>query len=194
MSRVSGMTLLAALALPVLALPAMVQAAPVAYTIESGHTYPSFETPHMGISWWRGKFNHTTGKVMLDREARSGSVEIVVDIGSVDFGHDGMNQRALSDQFFNAMKWPSATYQGTLRFSGDTPSSVEGTLTMMGVTRPLTLTINSFKCITNPMRGKEVCGADAEGSFDRSSFGMTRDTDNGGGAVKLRIQVEAGRD
>lgn len=167
-------------------------AAPENYTIQPGHTYPSFESPHMGISLWRGKFNRTEGKVVLDRAAKTGSVDISVDISSIDFGHDRMNEVAVGEEFLNAMKFPKATYTGTIKFTGDQPSSVDGQLTLLGVTRPLSLKINSFKCIT--FRDKEQCGADAEADFDRTTFGVTRDANNGGGATKLRIQVEARKD
>lgn len=167
-------------------------AAPESYTIQPGHTYPSFEAPHMGISMWRGKFNRTEGKVTLDRAAKTGTVDIVVDITSIDFGHDKMNERAVSDMYFSADKFPKATYTGKIVFTGDTPSSVDGQLTLLGVSKPLRLKINSFKCINR--NGGEMCGADAEADFDRSIFGMTRDTDDGGGATKLRIQVEARKD
>lgn len=167
-------------------------AQPESYTIQPGHTYPSFEAPHQGISLWRGKFNRSEGKVVLDRAARTGTVDIVVDITSIDFGHDKMNERALSDMYFSADKFPKATYTGKINFTGDTPSSVDGQLTLLGVSKDLRLKIHSFKCINR--NGSEMCGADAEADFDRSIFGMTRDTDNGGGATKLRIQVEARKD
>lgn len=167
-------------------------AQPESYTIQPGHTYPSFEAPHQGISIWRGKFNHTEGKVTLDRAAKTGTVNIVVDIASIDFGHDKMNERAVSDMYFSADKFPKTTYTGKINFTGDTPSSVDGQLTLLGVTKPLRLKINSFKCINR--NGGEMCGADAEADFDRSIFGMTRDTEDGGGATKLRIQVEARKD
>lgn len=174
--------------------PLVASAAPAAYTIQPGHTYPSFEAPHMGISWWRGKFNRTEGKVMLDKEKKTGNVDIVVDVSSVDFGHDKMNEVALGDQFFDVKKYPRATYTGAIVFKGDTPDHVDGQFTLHGVTKPLALKLNSFKCIVNPMLKKEVCGADAEADFNRVDYGMTRDADGEGGKVKLRIQVEARRD
>lgn len=171
-------------------------AAPVSYTIQPGHTYPSFETPHMGISWWRGKFNHSEGKVTLDPQAKTGTVDITIDIASVDFGHDRMNEVAKDASFFNVAKFPTAHYVGKIVYEGDTPARVDGQLTLLGVTKSVPLKILSFKCIKSRLpNGGDVCGADAEGQFDRAvDFGMTRDSDDGDGAVKLRIQVEARRD
>jgi len=183
--------LLAAIAIFSLA-ASSAQAEPQSYTIEPGHTYPSFEAPHRGLSWWRGKFNSSEGKVVVDWAAETGSVDILVDISSIDFGHDEMNKRALTDQYFNADLFPQAVYSGELVFDEGEPVRVDGELTLLGVTKPLQLKINSFKCVED--RGSQTCGADAEADFDRSIFGMTRSTDNGGGQTKLRIQVEARRD
>src|SRR6266850_3864786 len=135
------------------------------YEIEPNHTYPSFEFSHMGISFWRGKFNRTSGRITIDRAARTGTADIEIDTASINFGLDKMDQAARSEDWFNVAKFPTATYKGTLTFAGDVPRTVEGKFTLLGVTRPVKLTINSFKCIPHPMLKKEVCGADAEGDL-----------------------------
>jgi polyisoprenoid-binding protein YceI len=166
-------------------------AAPVNYVVESNHTYPSFEAPHMGISWWRGKFDKTTGSVVLDEAAKTGSVDITIDTTSVDFGHEKMNEHAKGEEFFNTAKYPTATYKGKIVYKDGTPSEVDGQFTLLGVTKPLKLEIDSFKCIQHPFFKKEVCGADAEAEFNRADFGMSKYADGDAGKVKLRIQVEA---
>ena len=174
------------------ALPAF--AAPVNYTIEPGHTYPSFKAAHMGISFWRGKFNKSSGKVVLDREGKTGTVDISIDAASVDFGHDKMNEHAINEDFFNTAKYPTITYKGTIKFENGEPDEVDGQLTLLGVTKPVKLDIESFKCIQHPFYKKEVCGADAEGEFNRADFGMTKAADGELGKVKIQIQVEALKD
>ncbi len=164
------------------------------YSIEPSHTYPSFEAPHMGISMWRGKFNTSSGKVTLDRAAKTGTVDIIIDAKSVDFGHDKMNEHARGEDFFNAEKFPEITYKGKIAFKGKNPSTVNGELTLLGVTKPVNLTIKSFKCIEHPMLKKEVCGADLSGSFDRVDFGMIYGAKYGPTVAKLAIQVEALKD
>jgi polyisoprenoid-binding protein YceI len=164
------------------------------YTLDPNHTYPSLEFSHMGLSIWRGKFNRTSGTVTLDRSAKNGTVEVQVDIGSIDFGHDKMNQFALTADWLNVEKFPTMTYQGVLVFDGDTPASVYGNLTLLGATRPVTLRINSFKCMTHPLFKREVCGADAEGELNRADFGLSKYTEMDGGKIHLRIQVEALKD
>jgi polyisoprenoid-binding protein YceI len=175
-------------------LPPLALAAPESYAVDPDHTYPSFEFAHMGISVWRGKFNKTAGKVTLDREAKTGTVEIRVDTLSIDFGHRGMNTFAAGDDWLGVDKFPTMTYKGTIRFTGDKPSTVEGRLTLRDVTRPLELRINSFACITHPLFRKEVCGADAEGELNRRDYGMTLYSDGEAGRIRLRIQVEALKD
>lgn len=168
-------------------------AAPTAYTIESNHTYPSFEADHMGISLWRGKFNKTSGTVTLDRAAKAGAIDITIDTASLDFGHDKMNEHAKSKDMFNVEKFPTATYKSkSIKFNGDTPVAVEGELTLLGVTKPVSLAINKFKCIQHPMFKREACGADVSGSFNRADFGLNYGVPMGfSPEVKLAIQVEA---
>jgi polyisoprenoid-binding protein YceI len=161
------------------------------YNIDPSHTYPSFEADHLGISIWRGKFTKTTGKVVLDRAAKTGSIDIVIDASTIDFGHAKMNEHARAKDMFNVEKYPTVTYKSTsLKFDGDKLVNVEGEMTMMGVTKPMALKINSFKCIMHPMLKKEVCGADASGIFDRSDFGLTYGLPRFAPEVKLAIQVE----
>lgn len=168
-------------------------AAPESYTIDPTHTYPSLEFSHMGLSIWRGKFDKTRGTVVIDRAAKTGTVDIVVDVASINFGLAAMDEKARSDDFFDAGKFPTASYKGTLRFTGDKPTSVDGQVTIMGVTRALALGINLFNCMPHPMLKKEVCGADAEGVVNWSEYGMKMSQYGKGdaGKVQLRIQVEA---
>lgn len=162
------------------------------YNIEPNHTYPSFEADHMGISFWRGKFNKTSGTVVLDRAAKTGSLDIAIDAASIDFGHDKMNEHARNADLFNVEKYPTITYKSkSIKYKGDTPAEVDGELTLLGVTKPVKLTINSFKCIEHPMLKREVCGADASGEFKRSDFGMNYGLPRFSPNVKLAIQVEA---
>ncbi len=162
------------------------------YKIDPNHTYPSFEADHMGLSVWRGKYKKTSGTVTLDRAAKTGSIDILIDAASIDFGHDGMNAHAKKDDIFNVAKYPDVTYKSkSITFTGDVPTSINGELTLHGVTKPLTLTVNKFKCIMHPMVKKEVCGADATATFNRADFGITKGLPMFSPEVKLAIQVEA---
>ncbi len=168
-------------------------AAPVTYKLDPTHTYPSFEGDHMGgLSTWRGKFDATSGTVVYDKDAKAGTIEVTVDMSSIDFGNTKLNEHAKKEEFFDVAKYPTAVYKGKLsKFSGSAPTEAEGTLTMHGVTKPVKLTINSFKCVPSPMTKKEVCGADASATFNRADFGVTFGDKYGFKMeTKLQIQVE----
>lgn len=171
-------------------------AAPETYTIDADHTYPAFEADHMGgLSLWRGKFRKTTGSITLDRAAKSGTVDVTIDMASIDFGHDKMNEHARNEDIFNVAKFPTATYKGTIaKWNGDAPTEVDGQLTMHGVTKPVKLTINSFLCKQNPMARKMTCGADASAQFNRDDFGVDYGKAFGFKmATKLLISIEAAK-
>lgn len=173
-------------------------AEPLVFNIDPGHTYPSFEADHNnGMSIWRGKFKSSKGTVTLDRAAKKGEIDITVDTASIDFGHDRMNEHAKgnSEGMFDVAQFPTATYKGTFaKFVGESPTEVDGQLTLHGVTKPVKLTINSFQCRVNPNNKRETCGADASATFNRADFGIN--FGQAGGVkqdVKLAIQVEASR-
>lgn len=163
------------------------------YKIDPSHTYPSFEADHFGgLSVWRGKFDKSEGSVTLDRAAKTGSVDITIDTTSIDFGNPGLNKHASGPDMFDVAKYPTATYKGKLVFKGDVPTEVDGELTLHGVTKPVVLHVNKFKCMVNPMTKKDVCGADASATFNRADFGIAFGTQMGfNPETKLAIQVEA---
>jgi polyisoprenoid-binding protein YceI len=166
-------------------------AAPVLYTVESMHTYPSFSASHQGLTYWRGKFNKTSGKVWIDREKSTGKVEITIDTRSASFGLPIMDQVAQGETFFDVAKYPTATYKSdSITFKNGVPAALNGKLTLRGVTRPVPLAIDSFKCKTHPFLKREVCGAVARGELNRTEFGMTRESEYDP-MVRLVIDIEA---
>ena len=187
-------------------LPVMASATPLHFTLDPDHTYPSFEADHMGLSIWRGKFDHSTGTATLDATAKTGTVDVSVDIASIDFGNPALNKVMLGAKApmcqsecgtFFATKYPTARYRGRLAdFVDGAPTRVVGQLTMHGVTRPLTLAIDRFKCIPDFMLKPRLrCGADALGTFQRDAFGLDGGKSFGMDMkVTLRIQVEAVQD
>ena len=166
---------------------------PMTYRIDPGHTYPAFEADHWGgLSVWRGKINQSSGTVMLDKEAETGAVEVIMEMASIDFGHDRMNQVAVED-ILHVDQFPTAMYTGTLvNFRDGQPTGVEGTLTLHGVSQPVDLQVNRFQCQPHFRSQEEVCGADASATINRGDFGVDYDLDNGFfPEVKLLITVEA---
>ncbi len=184
----------AALGIAIAAAALAADAAPVTYRIDPDHTFPSFEADHMGgLSVWRGKFNRSSGEVVLDKAKGTGTLDIVVDMDSIDFGHDPMNTHAKGADFFDVAQHPQATFTGKLEgFKQGKPTRATGTLTLRGVTRPVVLKIDSFKCMPHPMLKREVCGADVFATLQRDEFGISAGKDYGFDMrVALRIQVEA---
>lgn len=165
------------------------------YTLDTGHTFPRFAINHFGFSTHHGQFNKTTGKLVLDRASKTGSIEITVQTASIGTGDPKLEEHLRSPDFFNVEKFPTMVFKSkTVSFNGDVPASAEGELTLLGVTRPLTLTISRVKCAPHPFYKKEDCGAEVSGVLKRSEFGMTKYVPAVGDEVTLHIQVEAIRD
>jgi polyisoprenoid-binding protein YceI len=168
-------------------------AASTTYNLDPDHTHPSVEVDHFGgLSTWRGTFKKSSGTVTLDTEAKTGTVDVLIDTGTVDFAHDKLNEHVSSAEMLDVAKYPTTEYKGKfVDFANGAPRTVSGVLTLHGVTKPVTLTINTFKCIEHPMLKKQVCGADASGSFNRADFGVNYGQQYGFKQdVLLRIQVE----
>lgn len=143
------------------------------YQFDPTHTYPSFEADHFGgLSVWRGKFDKSSGTVTLDRAAKTGTVDVTTQLASISTGNAKLDEHLQTNEFFDVAKYPEAVYKGTVKFKGDKPAEVVGNLTLHGVTKPLTLKIDSFKCMPHPMLKREVCGIDAVGEFSRDEFGL----------------------
>ncbi len=169
-------------------------AAPSTYNVDPDHTHPAFEVDHFGgLSTWRGTFEKTSGQIVMDPAAGIGTVDITIDTGSIDFAHAKLNEHVKSAEMLDAAKYPTAVYKGTLGgFRNGAPTQVNGLLTLHGVTRPVALTVGTFKCIQHPMLKKQVCGADASGTFNRADFGVNYGQQYGFKQdVILHIQVEA---
>lgn len=162
------------------------------YNIDPSHTFPSFEADHMGLSTWRGKFDKTSGTVTMDRAAKTGTLDVTIQADSINFGFEKMNSHAKNADMFNVEKFPTITYKSNnFKFEGDQLVGVEGELTMLGVTKPVSLKVDRFKCIMHPRYKREVCGANAIAEFKRSDFGLNYGLPAFAPEVRLAIQIEA---
>lgn len=167
-------------------------AAPETYIIEGSHTMPRFEYSHFGYSTQVSRFDKTSGTIILDRAAKSGSVDVVIDASSVNTGFPLFNKHIQEEDFFDTAKYPSITFKSnSLKFDGDKLASVDGDLTIKGVTKPVTLTVTSFHCMPHPMRKKDACGANATTKIKRSEFHAGKYAPNVSDEVTLTIPVEA---
>lgn len=165
------------------------------YTIDPNHTWPIFEVNHFGFSTQRGRFNKTTGKITLDVAAKKGSVDLTIETAYLDMGFEKWNEHMRSPDFFNIGKFPVMRFTSDkLVFDGDKVVAAEGTFTLLGVTKPLTLTVNNFHCGPFPMTKKPRCGADISATIKRTDFGMTKYVPAISDDVKLMSPVEADQD
>jgi polyisoprenoid-binding protein YceI len=167
-------------------------AAPVTYTIDNSHTYPHFTYNHLGFSNQTHKFDKTSGTVVLDRQAKTGSVDVTIDATSVNTGYALFNEHIQAADYFDTAKHPTITFKSTkMTFKGDQPVSVAGDLTIKGVTQPVTLTITHFKCQPHPMLKVDACGANATTQVKRSAFNMGKNVPYVGDEVTLTLSIEA---
>jgi polyisoprenoid-binding protein YceI len=165
------------------------------FSIDPVHTFPSFEVGHLGFSTQRGRFNQTSGKVVLDQQKKRGNVDITIDANSIDTGVKQLDDVLRGAEFLNVAQYPTLSFHSTeLKFDGDQLATVDGVFTMLGVSKPVTLTVTHYRCGVDPATSKYVCGVDAETTFNRSDYGMTKVVPFVSDEVKLKIQVEADRD
>ena len=176
-----------------IALPAA--AAVESYTIDSRHTFPSFEVNHFGYSLQRGRFNKTEGKATIDTEARRGTLEIRIDANSVDTGLDKLEEHIRAEDFLNASKYPTITFKADqFTFEGDKLKTVAGELSMAGQAKPVTLNTTFFQCGMHPMLKRKVCGGEFTATIKRSDWGIKYAIPNLADDMLLRINVEAIKD
>lgn len=168
------------------------QAAPETYTIDNSHTYPHFSYTHLGFSKQTHKFDKTTGTVVLDRAAKSGSVDVTIDATSVNTGYALFNEHIQAADYFDTAKYPTITFKSSkMIFNGDEPASLVGDLTIKGVTKPVTLTLTHFKCMPHPMLKVPACGANATATVNRSEFNMGKNVPYVGDEISLTLAIEA---
>lgn len=167
-------------------------AAPETYSIEPTHSLPRFEYNHLGYSIQLSRFDKISGTITLDRAAKTGTVDVTIDAKSVNTGYALFNQHIQGDELFATAQYPTITFKSDkVKFDGDKVATVEGDLTIKGVTRPVTLTVNSFHCMPHPMLKKDACGATATAQVKRSEFNMIKAVPYVGDEVTLTLPVEA---
>ena len=167
-------------------------AAPETYVADSTHTFSRFSYSHFGYSTQVSRFNKNSGKIVFDKVAKTGSVDIVIDTKSVDTGYDTFNEHIQGEDFLDTAKFPTATFKSTkVIFAGDKPAKVEGNLTIKGVTKPVTLTVTSFQAMPHPMLKKDAIGANATVTIKRSEFNAGKYAPHVGDDVTIDVAIEA---
>ena len=186
LTRIAAALVLSAAA----AAPAL--AAPETYTLDGAHSFPRFSYNHFGYSQQLSRFDKTTGTVVLDKAAKTGSVDVVIDTTSVNTGFPLFNQHIQGEDFLATAQFPTATFKSSqVVFEGDKPVSVKGELTIKGVTKPVTLTVTSFQAMPHPMLKKDAIGANAFTVIKRSEFNAGKYAPYVGDEVRIDIALEA---
>lgn len=167
-------------------------AAPQTYVVDGTHTFPSFSYSHFGLSTQLSKFDKTTGTVTLDKEAKTGAVDITIDMKSVNTGYETFDGHIQGEDFLDTAKYPTATFKSTkVSFDGDKPATIDGELTIKGVTKPVTLKVNHFATMPHPMLKKETIGANASTVIKRSEFNAGKYAPHVGDDVTITVSLEA---
>ena len=167
-------------------------AAPVSYGVEPNHTFPRFSYTHLGFTTQQSRFDKTTGTVVYDKEGRAGSVDITIDTRSVSTGSALFNQHIQAEDFLDTANHPSVTFKSTkVNFDGDKPVSIEGDLTMKGITKRVTLTVTRFLAAPHPIQKKDTIGADAYTIVKRTDFNMGKYAPAVSDEVRIDIAIEA---
>ena len=167
-------------------------AAPETYTIDGSHTFPRFSYSHFGMSTQLSRFDKTAGSVVLDKAARTGSVDVTIDMTSVNTGFAAFNEHIQGKDFLDTAQFPTATFKSTkVVFAGDKPATIEGNLTIKGVTKPVTLKVSNFVALPHPMLKKDAIGADASTVIKRSEFNAGMFAPNVGDEVTITVSLEA---
>ena len=186
LTKLSAALILAA----TVAAPAL--AAPVTFKVEPTHPSPRFSYNHLGYSVQLSRFDKTSGKVVFDKVAKTGSVDITIDTKSVSTGAATFNEHIQGEDFLDTAKFPTATFKSTkVVFEGDKPAKIEGNLTLKGVTKPVTLTVTSFQAMPHPMVKKDAIGANAFTTVKRTDFNMGKNAPYVGDEVRIDIAIEA---
>jgi len=167
-------------------------AAPATYGVEPNHTFPRFSYTHLGFTTQLSRFDKTTGTVVYDKEGRAGSVDITIDTRSVSTGSALFNQHIQAEDFLDTAKYPNVTFKSTkMNFDGDKPVSIEGDLTMKGITKRVTLTVTRFLAAPHPIQKKDTIGADAYTIVKRTDFNMGKYAPAVSDEVRIDIAIEA---
>lgn len=152
--------------------PAQVQSGH--YDVEAAHTQVGFSVLHFGFTNYGGVFSQVSGTLDLNAHAPSASkLSVTIPFASVQTTSSRLTEELKGDQWFDATKFPNATFVSrSVQVTGASDATVEGDLTLHGVTRPETLKIHFIGAGVNAMDKKYTAGFEATATIKRSDFGV----------------------
>ncbi|MBB4304062.1 polyisoprenoid-binding protein YceI [Rhodobium orientis] len=168
-------------------------AEPVDYAFDKTHANITFTINHLGFSTAHGRFNTFDGALTIDEETPANSaVTVTIATDSLDTFYDKRNEHLKSKDFFNVAEFPEMTFKSTsVEKTGDDMLKMTGDLTMLGVTKPVTLDVTVPKLGAHPMSGAKAVGFHATGTIKRSEWGMTTFVPAVSDEVDIVIDLEA---
>ena len=178
-----------------LVVPLFTYAAPQEFEIDKTHTSIMFSVSHFGFSKVIGRFNDFSGNYTFDdANMLSGKVDLTINTTSIDTGMDKRDEHLRSPDFFDVEKFPTMTFTSTkVKKIGKNSAKVTGDLTLLGVTKPVTLDVKFNKLGEYPMpqyKGIPVAGFSVHGKIKRSDFGMKTFLGPIGDEIELMIETE----
>lgn len=180
-----------ALALTLLAGPAL--ADPVSYAFDKSHSNLAFSYNHLGYSTTDGRFADWDGKLMIDQDNPADStIEFTIKIDSLDTFWPDRDTHLKSADFFDAAKFPTATFKSTkVEQTGEKQLAVTGDLTIKGITKPATLTVDVLNLGEHPMKKKPAAGFAVSTVIKRSDYGMDKFVPYVGDEISISFDAEA---
>lgn len=162
--------------------------------LDPGHTYPNFTVDHLGFSVMHGRFNESSGHIEVDGGKPLG-LEVLINTASIDTGHEERDEHLRGEDFLHVEKYPTMVFRSKdIQRHSSQRATVNGELTLLGVTRPVLLHVDAIRCGQHPMNQKYTCGFNATASLKRSEFGMTAYLPAVGDMINIRIEAEAARE
>lgn len=171
--------------------------APATYEIDRAHSQVSFKIRHLGISTVTGRFKDFSGSIVFDPQNPAASrATAAIKAASIDTDNERRDNHLRSADFFEVERYPDITFTGTrLRKGTGGHYLLDGTLSMHGVTRPITLDVEHVGTARGP-DGKARVAFNATGMLDRTTYGLTwnRAVEGGmlvGTDVQIQLELEA---
>lgn len=168
---------------------------PDTYTLDTVHSAPVFNFSHLGLTTQSGRFDRASGTAVLDFEARRGRVSYEVDAASLNMGFGTEKPDSPGYRLFQAMSFPKIRFDSDHLVFDDHGHVIaaEGRLTLLGVTKPVKVQVDSFQCSISRLNGKRICAGDVSAVFKRSAFGMVDYLPEISDEITLHIPIEAYR-
>ena len=162
------------------------------YTVDPDFSVAQFEIERLGFSSQSGRFKRTSGKITLDLPARKGSVEFTIYTPSLEMGPVAWSNHLSDEGLLNVKKYPTMRFQSDkLIFDGEKVVAAEGQFTMLGVTKPIKLTVSNFNCGINPIDKRQLCSGNISAHLKRSEFGLTKYIPAVSDEVNINVPVDA---